>query len=108
MGYDLHITRALDWTANIGCEIPEGEWLDLVATDGELLADPVHGACAVRYRVAAWFDWFEGNVFTSDPDRATVAKMLALARRLDGIVQGDDGEIYDSPQQWPRSLAARG
>jgi hypothetical protein len=102
MGYDLHITRALDWASNVGCEIPEDEWLALVADDRELVADPGHGACAVRYRAAAWFDWFEGNVFTSDPDRQTVTKMLALASRLDGIVQGDDGEIYETARQWPR------
>jgi hypothetical protein len=45
----------------------------------------------------AWFDWFEGNVFTTDPDRVTLEKMIRLAERLDAKVQGDDGEPYPSP-----------
>ena len=100
MGYDLHITRALDWTANRGAEIPKDEWLALIAADRELVADPANGDCAVRWRQTAWFDWFEGNVFTTDPDRPAVAKMIDLAHVLGGIVQGDRGEIYESARQW--------
>jgi hypothetical protein len=108
MGYDLHITRALDWTTNAGSEIPADEWLALVAGDTELIADPANGSCAVRFGTKAWFDWFEGNVFTSDPDRPTVAKMLLIARQLDGIVQGDGGEIYERAQQWPPPRVVKG
>lgn len=102
MGYDLHITRAMDWTDNVGHHIGEDEWLAIATADAELSMDPTHGPYSVRYRSDAWFDWFEGNVFTTDPDRATLSKMLDLARRLSAIVQGDDGEIYDSAQQWAR------
>jgi hypothetical protein len=101
MGYDLRITRAIDWTENAGHEIAPEEWLALARADAELNADPALGPLAVRYKASAWFDWFEGNVLTTDPDRPTVAKMLAIARELGAIVQGDDGEIYESPQQWP-------
>lgn len=101
MGYDLHITRAMDWTDNRGHQIDETEWLQLAADDADLTADPAHGPFAVRFKATAWFDWFEGNVFTTDPDRSTVTKMLLLATRLAAIVQGDDGEIYDTAQQWP-------
>ena len=107
MGYDLHITRALDWTQNVGREISAAEWLALVASDRELVADPSMSPLAVCYGAKAWFDWFEGNVFTSDPDRATVEKMFEIASRLNGIVQGDDFEIYETPLQWPRSDAER-
>jgi hypothetical protein len=100
MGYDLRITRALDWTANAGHEIRAEEWQAVVAADDDLTADPSTGPYAVRYRASAWFDWFEGNVFTTDPDRATVTKLLALAAKLDAIVQGDEGEVYESAQQW--------
>lgn len=105
MGYDLHITRAMDWTDNTGQPIDETEWLALASADVDLTADPVHGPFAVRFRGSAWFDWFEGNVFTTDPERSTVTKMLLLASQLGAIVQGDDGEIYDSAQQWPRRRA---
>lgn len=108
MGYDLHVTRSIDWTANSSQQIPASEWLALVAADPELVPDPGSGPYAVRYRTSAFLDWFEGNVFTSDPDRATVAKMLEVARALDGIVQGDEGEIYENAQQWPRPRRGSG
>lgn len=103
MGYDLRITRAIQWTANTGQEIGIHEWLEVIRADPELLPDAEHGPLAVHYR-SSWFDWAEGNVFTTDPDRATLAKMLALAHRLGGVVQGDDGEFYDSVHQWASRL----
>lgn len=106
MGYDLRITRANDWTANDGLEITASEWLAVIDADPELAADPANGALAARFGAGRWLDWFEGNVFTTDPDEATVAKMLEIARRLSGAVQGDDGEFYESATQWARSRAA--
>lgn len=102
MGYDLRITRATDWTANEGCEISAQEWRQIVAEDPELTEDPENGPLAVRYGSSRWFDWYEGNVYTTDPDHATVKKMFDLAERLLGAVQGDNGEFYDSAHQWTR------
>ncbi len=107
MGYDLRITRAIDWNRNVGQQIGAQEWLAIVSADAELTADPGNGPYAVRFKNTAWFDWFEGNVFTSDPDRPTVAKMLAIAGRLDGIVQGDNGEIYENALDWPGKGTAK-
>ena len=100
MGYDLRITRSTDWAENAGLEIGADEWLAVVEDDPELTLDPANGPYAVRWSSGAWLDWYGGNVFTSDPDRSTVAKMLSLAERLSGLVQGDDGEFYESVHQW--------
>ena len=100
MGYDIRITRADDWSANTGAEISTEEWLKVVESDPELTADPANGPFAARYGEASWFDWYEGNVFTTDPDHATVDKMVGLARLLSGAIQGDDGEFYDSANDW--------
>jgi len=102
MGYDLRITRAVDWTANTGLEISTEEWLAVVEADPELALDPANGPCSVLYGETRWFDWFDGNVFTSDPDQATVSKMLDIAQRLSAAVQGDDGEFYEAAEQWRR------
>ena len=107
MGYDLRITRSSDWTRNQGRMIDGSEWLALVSEDPELTPDPTHGPYAVHWG-STWFDWFEGNVFTTDPDRATVAKMLKLAERVAGAVQGDDGEFYETVQQWTTREARAG
>jgi hypothetical protein len=46
--------------------------------------------------VLAWFSWFEGNIDTRAPDRATMCKMYKIAKALNARVQGDDGEFYDA------------
>ena len=102
MGYDIRITRSVDWADNRGVEISSHEWLALVGSDPELTLDPTNGPLAVRFGATGWLDWFEGNVFTTDPEHATVKKMLAIAHQLSGTVQGDDGEFYDSATQWSR------
>ncbi len=105
MGYDLHITRAAQWADNAGFEIPADEWLALVASDPELGRDPAHGPHSVRWtspdlRADGWFDWYQGNVYTTDPSRAAVVKMLLLARTLSAMVQGDDNEVYATAREW--------
>ena len=103
MGYDLRVTRALDWDANEGLEIDPGEWMEIVDADAELIPDAASGPYAVRYGSAGWLDWYAGNIFATDPDHATVNKMLSIAEALSAAVQGDDGEFYDSASQWSRS-----
>ncbi len=103
MGYDLHITRAADWNENTDVQIAAEEWLSVVRGDAELSADPDNGEYAARWAgleagASGWFDWYEGNVFTTDPSRALLAKMLLIAERLSAVVQGDDSELYKSPQ----------
>ena len=104
MGYDLHITRADDWSDSHANPISAEEWLAVVAADPELKLDPANGPhFAVWTQGAdpegAWFDWSDGQVFTKNPDRATLATMLRLAERLGAKVQGDDGELYTDPSQ---------
>ncbi|MHC5063591.1 MAG: hypothetical protein ACYTG5_06420 [Planctomycetota bacterium] len=106
MGYDLHVTRAIDWTANEGLTISSAEWLEFVEVDKELWRDPANGPYAARMSAKTWFDWFEGNIFTTDPEAATVRKMLEIAERLSAAVQGDDGEFYDSASQWSSRIAS--
>lgn len=105
MGYDLHITRAPEWAENRGNEIEVDEWLAIAQDDPELNLDPKHGPYAVSWTSgvsaeSGWFDWYDGNVFTTDPGKATVDKMLNLATRMAGVVQGDEGELYQSAEQW--------
>lgn len=105
MGYDLHITRATDWNENSGLEISAEEWLALVDADPELGSYPAEGPYVAHWSTpefpkSSWFDWYEGNVFTTDPEQPAVVKMLALAKRLAAVVQGDDGELYESSHEW--------
>lgn len=99
MGYDLHITRADEWSLNESAWITPAEWLAVVREDAELrlisesepysadwVCDPSgSGTC---------FEWSEGNIFVKNPVKPAILKMEALAMCLRAKVQGDDGEIY--------------
>lgn len=109
MGYDLHITRAEFWAENEGRRISREEWLRLVEEDPELAIDEQNGPLFANWGPVSddyspWFDWSEGNVYTKNPDRNTVEKMLQIATLLEATVQGDDGETYTSPDDFPDSL----
>jgi hypothetical protein len=99
MGYDLHITRAKEWSDNDDAQITAEEWLRVVAADPELSLAGYNGDYFALWNGPSrnpdpWFDWSGGNVMTKSPDPALVAKMIQLAERLGARVQGDDGEIY--------------
>ncbi len=101
MGYDLHITRKTFWADDNGPVITAEEWLAYVATDSQLRLD----TSSKRHRVTlaiqsrypdSWLEWFEGDIYTKNPDEPILAKMLEIAAALKARVQGDDGEIYRS------------
>ncbi|MCA9443783.1 MAG: hypothetical protein KC964_23495 [Candidatus Omnitrophica bacterium] len=99
MGYDLHITRAEEWIYNEGREISKEEWLAYVESDPELSLVPENGDCFADWNVdlpegQPWFDWWRGNIYTKNPTRPVIEKMLEIAEAFDAHVQGDDDEIY--------------
>lgn len=106
MGYDLHITRAGNWLENKGQWISSDEWLSVIESDQELSLDTTNGPFFADWSgeskyESPWFDWSEGNIFTKNPDRQILSKMLQLANQLNAKVQGDDGEIYSSINDIP-------
>jgi hypothetical protein len=113
MGYDFHITRAEDWSDRSQARITSEEWLAVVRSDPELRLDPQNGhyfAIWIDTETGSdkgWFDWFDGDIFTKNPDVRLLAKMLALAARLHATVQGDDGEVYTSVEDHPACKEAR-
>jgi hypothetical protein len=101
MGYDLHITRKKLHFDEEGPTITLDEWLAYVASDPELRLAPGYGKHAVLMSVPSkypdpWLDWFDGDIYTKNPDGPILVKMLKIASALGGKVQGDDGEIYRS------------
>jgi hypothetical protein len=100
MGYDVHITRAEDWSDNEGAQITPEEWLAFVRNDRELTALGQTEHCAAEWHDPAGgapvhIEWRRGNIVVKNPTRAVVLKMEALAERLGARVQGDDGEFYE-------------
>jgi hypothetical protein len=99
MGYDLHITRADDWTQGEDAPITAEEWLALVEADPELRLSGDNGPCFALWSGTskypdAWFAWQRGEVNTKNPDPPIIEKAIHIAERLGARVLGDDGERY--------------
>jgi hypothetical protein len=105
MGYDFHITRAESWVESESNPISSGEWLTIVNSDPELKIDERNGpyfACwagPCSYPDGGWFDWRDGEIYTKNPDRQILKKMLHLANKLSAKVCGDEDELYSSETQ---------
>jgi hypothetical protein len=105
MGWEIHITRAAQWPESDRHPITADEWLALVEADPELTIDPrdngPYFALWLRHRINddhPWFDWFQGRIETKYPDRKTLGKALQIAKHFGAQVQGDDGEVYERPE----------
>jgi hypothetical protein len=99
MGYDLHITRAKFHFENEGAWITADEWLRYVEEDPELKLAGYNGDYHALWSGKSeypdpWLDWFNGNIYTKNPDDPLIDKMVEIAKELKAKVQGDDGEIY--------------
>jgi hypothetical protein len=99
MGYDLHITRAKFHYQNQGAWITADEWLQYIEQDPELTLAGYNGDYFALWSGKSgypdpWLDWFEGNIYTKNPDDPLINKMVDIAKKLSAQAQGDDGEIY--------------
>ena len=115
MGYDLHITRKLNWF-DASPAIDLHEWLEYVANDpdlqhegfaeapaanGDTLRIESQGICIWKGysgggnpESTAWLTWNAGNVVAKNPDDEIRKKMWSIAQSLGASVQGDEGEHY--------------
>jgi hypothetical protein len=99
MGYDLHITRAADWTDAEVVPIRSEEWLALVEVDPELRLAGYNGSYFALWTGKSkhpdpWFDWSGGQVHTKNPDPPLIEKAIQIAEHFGASVVGDDGERY--------------
>jgi hypothetical protein len=112
VSYQVYITRAEFWAENEGSEISAGEWLELLRKDAEISQDEANGPYfgvlgGSQERAESWLDWSGGNLYTSYPNRPMQKKMLQIAGELGAVIQGDDGEIYASAEDFPESIDRR-
>jgi hypothetical protein len=118
MGYDVHITRASDWTESAAHPISLDEWVGYVSSDSEMRLDNRAEATTTSgddlaiespgiavwtaWRSDgvrgnhAWFYYFDGEIMVKNPDREILRKMYRIAVALKARVQGDEGEFYDA------------
>ena len=128
MGYDVHITRAEEWSESEASPITLEEWVAYVASDPEMRLDgfaeaqlPSGDVLRVegkglsvwtawpgegRSEGHAWMDHRGGRIVVKNPDPAILKKMCAIAERLGARVRGDDGETYPESMEDEKQEAA--
>lgn len=116
MGYDVHITRQINWfDGDDHCKISLDEWRKYILKDAEMRLENVAKATVSNQELSitreglsiwtryskdgvkgshAWFDYNDGNIVVKNPDKEIISKMQEVANSLDAKVQGDDGELY--------------
>ncbi|HEV2691343.1 MAG TPA: hypothetical protein VG347_00445 [Verrucomicrobiae bacterium] len=113
MGYDVHITRRVEWSDENGSRITEDDWQKYVASDPELvitgfaeLKTPsgeiirINRPLLTEWRrptkqSLVWLSYCDGNISIKNPDEECLAKLRQIASKLQARVQGDEGEYYD-------------
>lgn len=98
MGYNVHITRS-DWVyANRQRNrIILDEWRRVAEADSDFVR--AEHATAYRWTVSNWtFCYRQGRVFVKSPDDDTLRKIFEVARKLNALVQGDNGKYYRQTQ----------
>ncbi|GAA1758263.1 hypothetical protein GCM10009767_16910 [Kocuria aegyptia] len=104
MAYDLHLTRADDWSEGLSRPITTEELVDACRQVGFTLRSDGSDAFQLR-RIApgkADVDLMSAHVFEGQvtlkpfpPDQDAADRVTLLAAVLEARVQGDDGEVYE-------------
>lgn len=116
MGYDVHITRADEWSDCSASPITLDEWTAVVRDDPELRAErsasaplPDGGSLEVELSgLSVWTGWSlhgradarvylwhsDGCITSRAIDEEVLAKLHRIAQRLGARVVGDEGEEY--------------
>ncbi|TAF99707.1 MAG: hypothetical protein EAZ43_15280 [Betaproteobacteria bacterium] len=103
MSYDIHITRKAHWAEEHGPQISKDEWRHYVGgradmrwmditkwTPGDYCAELLDEND--RPYGAIW--WCKGELTTRRPEEAIVLRAMHIARDLNAVTMGDDGETY--------------
>jgi NAD(P)H-hydrate repair Nnr-like enzyme with NAD(P)H-hydrate dehydratase domain len=113
MGYDVHITKAVEWSESEKSPVTIEAWQKIIATDPSFTAtnaavatNPKTGeqiriageAMAIwtepKTQRRVYFHYRQGHIAVKKPDDAIIAKMKEVAKMLSARVIGDEGEEY--------------
>jgi hypothetical protein len=104
MAYELHITRADDWTESEDDPIDRAEWEEAAAADQRLVeAGEVNWTDLGNIAVFTWRDengpsflWRDGQINVKGVrGEAEIGEIARFAQTLGAVLMGDDGETYD-------------
>ena len=113
LAYDIHITKASEWSESAKSPVTEEQWKAAVLADGELKIDDTASATNPKTKetiqiinplMASWIDpktknkhyfyYSRGKITVKNPSDSAIKKMKFVASKLGAKVQGDEGELY--------------
>lgn len=106
MGHELHITRRNVWSDK-GNDIKFEEFVNYVKNDPEFTHPGKNGEEFAEWKsptteYESWIWFYDGNIYSKNPEPELINKMVAIAKTLKATAQGDDGEIYISATEIQR------
>jgi hypothetical protein len=101
VGYDLHISRAVDWPYSRYYPILEQEVIDLTEAQPDLRRETPTaswitwlGAPDTTAEDDGWLQFTNGEIKRKWPSEDMVRRMAEIARGLDAWLTGDEGELH--------------
>ncbi|RZF50507.1 hypothetical protein EXE30_12805 [Acinetobacter halotolerans] len=100
-GYNVYITKK-EFYLNEGKCITPVEWRSYLETDPFVIVDPHNSEqdfiVSVNEQVfPLWYSYDSCDLFTKNPSPEAINKMIEIAKMLNATVQGDELEIYITP-----------
>ena len=99
MGYDLHITKKDFWADENGQCISREDWNNYVKTDNQIQHNTKNSiddflVSLEREHFPLWYNPDICEIYTNNPSKKVIDKLIKISEALGARVQGDDGEIY--------------
>jgi hypothetical protein len=108
MGYDLHITKAVDWVEAEESPIDRQRWLSLAVgspalvqsgkvsfADGPTGEEVDYPLFGLLHAYGPSLYWRNGEVVVNGATEENISDLVNIARQLQARLLGDDGEEYE-------------
>lgn len=104
-GYDVHITHKENWFDENEICINKSDWKQYLDHDSTIQNDLDNGignylVYINKNEYSMWFDYKNCDLGTKNPNAELLGKFIEIAKALNAKVQGDDGEIYITPEKF--------
>ena len=98
-GYNLHVTRKVHWANDVGPKISFKEWKEHVSADRDILRDQNNSefdfvVTLPNETFPVWYNTRTNEIYTKNPSKNAIRKLIEIAEKLKAKVQGDEGEFY--------------
>lgn len=102
-GYNLYITKK-EFPFDDGECITKQEWEAYLKTDPSIRRDPESPEDTFLISISnqdfsLWYSYDFCDLETKNPTPKQISKMIQISKKLNATVQGDDTEIYITPNR---------